>query len=322
MEYFSSKSKTKLQILFAGLLIAVLVVACQGTSGSPSSDMQPSVDCRTVEHAFGQVCVPTDSQKLISLGDMTLANALVLGVKPIGASLIDGQLPSYLADYVSQIELLGKSEQPSLEKIVQLKPDLIIGIEPFGELILRQLADIAPTALGHWHGFPAWREHFDFVANVLGQEDKATQVWESYAQKIGEIQTALGKQLQNIEVSVVYVCCGRITIDAENSFAGSILSDIGIRRPEGHAAVDRGIIPLSKEILPEMDADVLFVSVYDTDSAKVFADWQKHPLWNQLRAVQKGQIYAVDYDVWRGGNPIAANLMIDDLFKYLVDEKA
>ena len=66
-----------------------------------------------------------------------------------------------------------------------------------------------------------------------------------------------------------------------------------------------------------MDADALFISVYDPDSEKVLADWKQNPLWNQLKAVQNSQVHVVSYDIWRGGNPIAANLMLDELLQIL-----
>lgn len=66
-----------------------------------------------------------------------------------------------------------------------------------------------------------------------------------------------------------------------------------------------------------MDADALFISVYDPDSEKVLADWKQNPLWNQLKAVQNNQVHVVSYDIWRGGNPIAANLMLDELLQIL-----
>ena len=66
-----------------------------------------------------------------------------------------------------------------------------------------------------------------------------------------------------------------------------------------------------------MDANVLFISVYDPDSEKVLADWKQNPLWNQLKAVQNNQVYVVDANIWRGGNPIAANLMLDELLQIL-----
>lgn len=322
MEYFSNRIRAKLQLFCAGVLIVVLIFACQNTSGDPSLNLQPTTDCRTVEHAFGQVCVSTEPQRLVSLENPTLADALALGVQPVGTSLFDGQMPKYLADRIGQVELLGTSDQPSLEKIVQLNPDLILGTEPSGEIIFQQLSQIAPTALGDWNGYPDWRKHFDFVANVLDKEDEAAQVWKDYVRNVDDIQTALGNQLQNTKVSIIYAYDVDITIDAENSFAGSILADVGLRRPESQAAVDGGIITISEERISEIDGDILFVSVFDPDTEKLLAEWQQKSLWNQLKAVQNNQVYVVDGDIWRGGNPIAANLLLDELLGYLTDKDA
>lgn len=304
------------------ILAALLIIACQSNSVQQSPNSQSLTDCRTVQHALGEACVPTAPQRLVSLDDTTLADALALGVPSVGASLIEGRLVAdYLASRSSQTELLGKSEQPNLEKMLQIKPDLIVGIDLFSKPIFKQLSQIAPTALGRWNGYPTWHEHFNFVANVLDKEDEAKQVWEAYKQKIDKIRAALGNQLQDVEVSVIYAYDDTITIDAENSFAGSILADIGIHQPKAQAAVEDGIIVLSEELIPKIDADIVFVSIYDTESEQILEDWQQKPLWNQLRAVQTGQVYVVDANIWRAGDPIAADLVTDDLFKYLVKEK-
>ncbi|MDJ0593425.1 MAG: hypothetical protein QNJ72_26140 [Pleurocapsa sp. MO_226.B13] len=43
------------------------------------------------------------------------------------------------------------------------------------------------------------------------------------------------------------------------------------------------------------------------------------PLWSKLNAVQQGKVYDVP-SYWIGMGPIAANLVLDDLFKYLVEK--
>lgn len=309
----------KLQPFLIGLLATLLVVACQNNAIRQSTNSQLD-DCRTVLHVLGEVCVPKTPQKLISLDDITLADALALGVQPIGVSL-GRQLPNYLTEKIDSIELVGTSEQPNLEKIYQLNPDLIVGLELYGESIYPELSQIAPTAVGKWSGYPDWREYFNFVARVLGKENEAKTVWNNYDRRIEELKTALGSSLQDIEVSFAYACCGVISIDTENSFSGSIMKEIGIRRPKSHAAVADGLVILSEERIPDIDADILFLSVYnDEESAKILANLQQKPLWNQLKAVQNQQVYFVNHDIWRGGNPIAANLVIDDLYKYLVEQ--
>jgi len=46
---------------------------------------------------------------------------------------------------------------------------------------------------------------------------------------------------------------------------------------------------------------------------------QADPLWRQLQAVQAGRVYQVP-SYWIGSGPIAANAILDDLFKYLGQE--
>ena len=318
MHWISQKIKQRLWPAFIGLMVALLIVACQGENSRLSSQAGSSDSCRAIQHAAGETCVPDVPTRLVSLDSTTLADAIALGTTPVGASLTGGQLPNSLADYSEQIEQLGTSEQPNLEKILQNQPDLILGIELFGESIFTQLSQIAPTVLGRWNGFPLWREHFDFVADVLGKQEQAEQVWIDYTQKASALKASLADKLKEKEVSIAYACCGTVTIDAENSFAGSILADVGIRRPASQGAADRGIIILSEERIPELDADILFISVYDDeDSADVMNTWEKKPLWKQLKAVQNDQVYFVDYSVWRAGDPLSANFVLDDLEQYL-----
>jgi iron complex transport system substrate-binding protein len=42
-------------------------------------------------------------------------------------------------------------------------------------------------------------------------------------------------------------------------------------------------------------------------------------LWQQLNAVKQGKVYQVP-DYWIGYGPLAANAVIDDLYKYILDK--
>lgn len=308
----------KIKPFLIGLLATGLVVACQSNNIRQPTHSQLA-DCRTVQHVMGEVCVPKMPQRLIALDEETLADALVLGVPSIAASSY-AELEDYLVEISGDLEFLGTSEQPSLEKIYQLNPDLILGIESSAESVYQQLSQIAPTVLGEWNGNPSWREYFNFVTRVLGKEDKAKAVWKNYDHRIEKLKTALGDR-QDLEISLAYACCGHLTMDVENSFAGSILADLGIRRPKEQAVVvDGGAIRLSEERIGYLDGDILFLSLYDEESEEILADWQQKPLWNQLQVVQKQQVYLVDAGIWRAANPLAANLVIDDLYKYLVEQ--
>lgn len=83
---------------------------------------------------------------------------------------------------------------------------------------------------------------------------------------------------------------------------------------------------ISKEQLYIADADAIFVwSPASSNSEEAIKEAQNRlkqlkadPLWSKLYAVQQNKLYAVP-GYWLGMGPISANLVLDDLFKYLVE---
>ena len=297
--------------------MTISIVACNHSS-FPETTF--SANCRTVNHMAGETCVPLSPQRLIALSTPTLVDALAVGVKSVGAIFYFDQTPFYLEGKLDGIESLGR--QPNLEKILILNPDVIIGFEGVTESVYGHLSQIAPTVLGHWRGLPYWKEHFNFVAEVLGKTEEAEHVWAHYEHRVQDLRVALNDKYQDIEVSFVHICCGTIDIDLKNSFSGIILDDVGLRRPPAQNVItEDGLKLLSEERLMDIDGDVLFVAATSGESEELLKQLKQKPLWNQLRAVQQGRVYPVNYGTWRGGNPLAADAVIDDLFKYLVEGK-
>ncbi len=70
----------------------------------------------------------------------------------------------------------------------------------------------------------------------------------------------------------------------------------------------------------DIDGDVLFVAADGAEAAQTITQLKQNPLWQRLRAVQNDRVYPVNYPTWRGGNPLAADGVIDDLFTYLVED--
>lgn len=274
---------------------------------------------------MGETCIPTHPQRLVTISDFTLHHALALGVKPIG-NAVDGwrdEVPAYLMNKTEGIEKLGTAAQPNLEKILNLKPDLILS---WGDIpaIYPLLAQIAPTAMGTFlsSGNDGWREHFSFVAEALGKEDAAQQAWRRYYQRIKELKIALNNQYIDKTISVLTVAH-----DFENyatskkSFVGSIFEDVGLKLSTAQNVDGRGgwIQFSSEKLVDFFDGDILFVTVTGDADREKLEELQTNPFWKKLKAVQKGEVYVVDSLTWQGGSLLAANAVIDDLFTYLVN---
>ncbi|MEM8831228.1 MAG: hypothetical protein AAGE96_17995 [Cyanobacteria bacterium P01_G01_bin.19] len=64
----------------------------------------------------------------------------------------------------------------------------------------------------------------------------------------------------------------------------------------------------------------MFVASYSKQDRAYFEQIKQKPLWQQLNVVQQNRVYVVDAGTWRSGSLMAANAVMDDLEKYLLNE--
>ncbi|GAB4372104.1 MAG: iron-siderophore ABC transporter substrate-binding protein [Elainellaceae cyanobacterium] len=256
--------------------------------------------------------------------------ALSLGVKPIGSDGVSREF--YLQEFTDGIEEVGGNDAPSLEKILALKPDFILGSD-YVNSSYNALSQIAPTVLISYDHSGEWKDFFMQYAEVLGKTTEAEQVMARYYQRLEDFQQQMGTRTPEIDVSIVRVYPTHVNLYLKDSFCGTVVADAGLSRPpsqdlmasEAQRLFSNPIqYEVSREKVPEINGDVIFLWTYGyqeeiANQAQAEKDKLKaDPLWSTLSAVQQGRVYEVP-GYWIGDGPIAANLIIDDLFKYLVE---
>ncbi|OKH25749.1 hypothetical protein NIES1031_12095 [Chroogloeocystis siderophila 5.2 s.c.1] len=119
------------------------------------------------------------------------ANVLALGVEPVEFAISPDWLEKreYLRDRVSGIESVGDHTQPSIEKILTLNPDLILGLELESQAVYRQLTQIAPTVLLNCETSRQWQEILMQNADVLGKTDIANKLITDYFNRLNDFKT-------------------------------------------------------------------------------------------------------------------------------------
>ncbi|MBN4006236.1 iron-siderophore ABC transporter substrate-binding protein [Nostoc sp. LPT] len=286
---------------------------------------------RVVQHLMGKTIVPAHPQRVVVLSGSCLENALALGIKPIAAS----------KSFVSQLQrLVGPLSgiedvdwlSPSIEKVLFLKPDLILGMH-FHQDIYPLLSHIAPTVLAPPGASGAWKESFAFTASVLGKTKIAQQVMDNYYARLTQFKAKMGDRLNTTLVSVAELRTDALWLWAKASFSGVILKDAGVARPysqtlDSQATLSLGGGPaayaLSKELLRELDGDILFLVSEDVlgtrDLHPMLEQLKAEPLWSKLKVVQQEKVHEVGF-YWVQFGPLAANRMIDDLERYLVKQQ-
>jgi len=306
-----------------------MVSACNSnTFTSAPIDNSATQNCRAIKHAMGETCVPVNPQRIVALDGVTMEDTIALGTKPLGAPINDA-LPVIPTKGIVN---LGDSDAINLEKVLALKPDLIIGITLSNAQIYPQLSQIAPTVLVEFNHSGEWKEIFTFVGEVLGKSEQVKQVMADYSQKVEDFQQKINSSGKSkTQVSVVRLYPEMITLYTKVGFIGTILEDAGLSRPPSQdldlEATKRfsGSLgstiqyTVSRETFDKADADAAFVIVgsWDSKIKDVLSSLKSDKLWSTLKAVRQNKVYEVG-DHWVGSGPIAANAVIDDLVKYLV----
>ncbi|WP_335100705.1 iron-siderophore ABC transporter substrate-binding protein [Nostoc sp.] len=286
---------------------------------------------RVVQHLMGKTIVPAHPQRVVVLSGGSLENALALGIKPIAASKLFVSQLQRLVGPLSGIEDVDWLS-PSIEKILFLKPDLIFGMA-FHRDIYPLLSHIAPTVLAPPGASGAWKESFAFTASVLGKTKTAQQVMDNYYARLKQFKAKMGDRLNTTLVSVAELRTDALWLWAKASFSGVILKDAGVVRPnsqtlDSQATLSLGGGPaayaLSKELLRELDGDILFLVSEDAlgtrDLHPMLEQLKAEPLWSKLKVVQQKKVHEVGF-YWVQFGPLAANRMIDDLEQYLVKQQ-
>jgi len=301
------------------LAVLALAVACGGAgSGSEGGGGEPAG--RTVKHAMGETEIEGTPKRVVVLDTGELDSAMTLGVTPVGSvEAVEGLgYPSYL-EGTEGIENVGTIEQPNLEKIAALEPDLILSSKLRHEKIYDQLSRIAPTVFSETVGV-TWKENFELHAEALNKTEQAERIEKDYRDSITEFKRAMGDDLEETEVSVVRFMPGDTRIYQKENFIGTVLEDAGLPRPPSQDVAEFALLNVSAEFISKMGGDVIFVTVYaaekDTAKAKITSD----PLWQKLEAVREDRVYEVSDDLWMLGlGYTAADGVMDDLEKYLVE---
>jgi len=282
---------------------------------------QTAENCRIVQHVMGETCIPHNLQRLVSLSEDIYINSLKLGFPSIATVSIPGfPYPKYLQGKVEQLESVGGYSAVSLEKILSLKPDLILARPELGK-VYQQLSNIAPTVvLNQPFPPPNWKELLEELAEVLDREEVGKQLINQYWQRVEKLKQSLGDRRKTMEVSIVLISSEHgISAYGEKQFSGSVIKDIGLQRPQSQRGDFFYIDNISIEKLSDIDGDVLFVVSWGREEdSKAQEKLKQSPLWSQLEVVQNNKVYFVGMH-WHNPDMFAINAVLDDLEKYLVN---
>ncbi len=211
---------------------------------------------------------------------------------------------------VHQLPRLGGLEDTQIERIVALKPDLVLAaksaraIDRLRSLGLR-VVTLEPQSLKDT------RRVIDVVAQALGDAPAGPALWQRIDQRLqaaaARVPVALRGQRVYFEVASAPYAAG------ENSFIGEVLQRLGLGN----------VVPAALGPFPKLNPEFVVRAQPDIvmGSARAVADMSSRPGWNALRALRDHRQCAFDSARWdtmvRSGPRLAeaADLLVDCLIQ-------
>ncbi len=225
--------------------------------------------------------------------------------------------PALRPELVAGIESVGAEGTPSLERILKLQPDLIL-LADQAEQAYKQLSAIAPTALVDiWRDKIPIKESCRYIAQLVGQGEKAEEIINQYHERVEEFRKRLGNRIRGLEISVIGHYDSQFVVSPISANYFQVFQDLGLPIKPVFLK-QNGWSSISIEAIDKYDGDILFI-VEDVRGSSSYLS--QNPLISSLKSVRNNQAYIVNRKIWDFYGPIGMNLFLDDLSRYLLEGK-
>jgi iron complex transport system substrate-binding protein len=276
---------------------------------------------RLISHAMGETCVPEDVQRVVALEWSYVEDILALGAMPVGVADIAGynnwvKIAPQLDDTVADV---GTRQEPNLEVLASLAPDLIIASSLRVANNYEALQAIAPVLV--FDSYPVDVSHYEEMTNTfttigvaLNREAEAQAVLDdmvAYFALAGQALADAGRAGETFILAQTFLSSEVPTfrLFTINALAVQVLEQMGLSNAWGDAAQPYGFTTVDFEA---------FVSIPDTNFFYIAQpDYQPtlvaSPLWGALPFVLSDRAYWLGGDVWLFGGPLSMQVLVDTI---------
>lgn len=183
----------------------------------------------------------------------------------------------------------GRTE-PDLEKIVALKPDLVIGAAGFHDKTLERLTDLEINVLSA--DIKSWKSLKNFT-QIL-----ATQLNVDPTPLVERYDACLARATDSGPTAIVLASREPLLSPNKESWAGDFLQKFNVQNLtadlQGQSEF-QGYITLSPEKVLEMNPEQLYFIDSGDGLEDEISQLKTDPFWSQLSAVQSDRVHAFDY---------------------------
>ncbi len=298
------------------LLLVLLISACSNSSTekeATTNKEESESTTVTYQSETGPVEVPANPKRVVLLSGFT-GNVLSLGVEVVGVDTWSKNNPTFTEELKDATEV----SDENLEKIIEVEPDLIIGLSNIKNL--DKLKEIAPTVTYTWGKLNYLDQHVE-IGKLLNKEEEA-QAWVddflTRAEAAGEeIRAKIG---EDATVSVFEAYDKDLYVFGDNWARGTeiLYQSMKLKMPEKvkEMALKDGYYALSTEVLPEYAGDYIVLSKYaEADTA-----FQETETYKNIPAVKNNHVFEMDGNGASFSDPVTLEKQLEFIKKSFLGE--
>lgn len=309
--------------------LALGLAACSGKTADGGSSNGDGGSAITLTTTTGEVSLDKPAVKIVALEWTYVEDLLAIGVTPVGVADIKGydtwvtagaRVPEGVKD-------VGTRQEPSIEEIRALKPDLIVTDEDRVAANRDALAEIAPLATFNYTKdpegqFAGMRRIVLQMGLATGKTAEAEQVLTDLDTRIAtatETIAAKGKTGAPFALSQIYTTNGtpQFRMMTEKSLAGEVIGKTGLANTWSGEPDAWGMTTVTVEGVTAVPDDASFLYVASDADNPVTGALADNKLWTDLGFVKAGGVTPLDPGTWFFGGPLSCGQIVDETVKAL-----
>ncbi|MBD8497994.1 iron-hydroxamate ABC transporter substrate-binding protein [Paenibacillus arenosi] len=297
--------------LILPLLLCLLVLSACGNQAPANKEAEAPKEAQpstiTYQSESGPVQVPADPQRVIVLGSFA-GNVEALGVNLVGVDTWTMKNPRFAEKMKDAAEV----SDENLEKIIELKPDLIIGLSNTKNV--ENLNKIAPTITYTYGKVDYLTQHIE-IGKLLNKEKEA-RAWvddfKKRSQEAGnEIKAKIG---ENATVSVIENFDKQLYVYGDNWGRGTeiLYQEMKLNMPDKVKDMTKeGYYALSTEVLSQYAGDYVILS----KNKEADNSFQQTETYKNIPAVKNNRVYEANMMEFYFNDPLTLELQLDFFIK-------
>jgi len=258
----------------------------------------------TYQSENGKVEVPANPKRVVVLSSFA-GNVMSLSVNLVGVDSWSKMNPRF----ENKLKDVTEVSDENVEKIIELNPDLIIGLSNIKNI--DKLKKIAPTVTFTYGKVDYLTQHLE-IGKLLNKEKEAKAWVDDFKKRAAaagkDIKAKIG---EDTTVSVIENFDKQIYVFGDNWGRGTeiLYQEMKLKMPEKvkEKALKDGYYALSAEVLPEYAGDYLIISKNnDTNNS-----FQETESYKNIPAVKNNKSFEVNAKEFYFNDPITLDFQLD-----------